>query len=170
VGFLIFIWYMKLLSLLKNVIVESIPIKNMVVDGQPLKIVQTYESLRAITGNGKYIRVTPNEIVDSMSDIYDILIDQSFITLKTCKYKCSLLVRDYRLGFDYQLFIHHYAINNTLKITINTSIRHPKKLYNNVNTREIIITKNNDIAIKESIVDKLFTYKIIGDIIVYYQK
>jgi hypothetical protein len=161
---------MNLLPLLKSIIVESVPIKNVTINGQPLSIVQTYESFRAITGSGEFIRVPADEIMDSMSDIYDVLINQSFILFNTCKHKCALLIRDYRLGFDYQLFTHYNIKNNNLKITINTSIRHPKKLFNNVNTREIIITRNDDIVIRESIINQSFTYKIIGDIIIYYQK
>lgn len=159
---------MKLISTLKCIIVESIPVKRLVVNDQPLLIFQTYESLRAIEGSGSYIRVTPEEILESMSDIYDVLIEQSFKTFETCKNKCALLVRDYSLGFDYQLFIRHHEKGNNLNITLNTSIRHPKKLFNDRKTREIIITKSNDIVIKESI-DKSFTSKIIGNIIVYYQ-
>jgi hypothetical protein len=161
---------MKLIPLLKSLIVESIHIKNMVVDGQPLSIVQTYESLRGSSGSGEFIRVPIDEIMDSMSDIYDILIEQSFIVLKTCESRCSLLIRDYRLEFDYQFFIEYNEKNNTLKLIINTSIRHPKKLFNKVKTREIIITRNDDVIIRESIINQSFTYKIIGNIIVYYQK
>jgi hypothetical protein len=161
---------MKLILLLKHLIVESLHIKNIVVDGQQLSIVQTYESLRGSSGSGEFIRVQFDEVMDSMSDIYDILIEQSFIVLETCNNRCSLLIRDYRLGFDYQLFVNHNSGNNTLKLTINTSIRHPKKLFNKINTREIIITRNDDLIIKESIINQSFTYKIIGNIIVYYQK
>jgi hypothetical protein len=56
-----------------------------------------------------------------------------------------------------------------LKITINTSIRHPLDLKNKkFKTREITITSNDNVRIKENFNINEFTKIIKGDIIIYY--
>jgi hypothetical protein len=71
------------------------------------------------------------------------------------------------LGFDYQLFIKRDN-DDKLKITINTSIKHPLELKNkSKKTRQIIITKNEDVIIKEILELNLFTKTIKDDIIIY---
>ena len=105
--------------------------------------------------------------MDSMSDIYEEIIEQSFIVLETCVKDCALLIRDFRLGFDYQLFVKRDN-DGKLKITINTSIKHPLELKNkSKKTRQIIITKNEDVIIKEILELNLFTKTIKDDIIIY---
>jgi hypothetical protein len=160
VGFVVFI-NMKLLSVLKNLITEAVFIDEFVIDNQKIKIVQTYESFRGVSQSSKTGRVDVDEIMDSMSDIYDVIIEQSFIVLDTCKIDCALVIRDFRLGFDYQLFIKKDK-NDKLVISINTSIRHPKDLKNTEKkTREIIITRNEDVVIKEILELDLFTKMIL---------
>ena len=161
---------MKLLSTLKTLITESILVKKFRYGNHPIEIVQTYESLRSSSNEGEFVRVSPNEILDSMSDIYDVIIDQSHDVLNSCTHRCSLLIRDYRFGldFDYQLFINYKKKNDTLKLTINTSIRHPKKLHNDKQkTREILITKNDNVIIREELDLNHFTKIVRGDIIIY---
>lgn len=163
---------MKLISVLKNILLESVLVKKFDHDGLPVVISQTYESMRSTIGSGSKIRVSIDEIMDSMSDMYDIIIDRSLDILESCDENCSLVVRDYRpgLNFDYQLFLDFNKKKDSLKLTINTSIRHPEKLRNKVQqTPELIITKEGDPIIRESI-DDSFTYKKINDIIIYYTK
>jgi hypothetical protein len=163
---------MKLISVLKNILLESVLVKKFDHDGLPVVISQTYESMRSTIGSGSKIRVPIDEIMDSMSDMYDIIIDRSLDILESCDENCALVVRDYRpeLNFDYQLFLDFNKKKDSLKLTINTSIRHPEKLRNKVQqTPELIITKEGDPIIRESI-DDSFTYKKINDIIIYYTK
>jgi hypothetical protein len=163
---------MKLISVLKNLLLESVLITKFDHDGLPVVISQTYESMRSTVGSGSKIRVSIDEIMDSMSDMYDIIIDRSLDILESCDENCALVVRDYRpeLNFDYQLFLDFNKKKDSLKLTINTSIRHPEKLRNKVQqTPELIITKEGDPIIRESI-DDSFTYKKINDIIIYYTK
>jgi hypothetical protein len=71
------------------------------------------------------------------------------------------------LGFDYQIFIS-YNRKNTLKITINTSIRHPKKLKNETfKSPEIILQRDGGIVLKEDKDSINFTKLVKGDIIIY---
>lgn len=160
---------MKLLNLLKNLITEDIFIDEFEIDDQKIKLFQTYESLRSVSTSNKSGRVGADEIMDSMSDIYDVIIEQSNNVLKNCFKNCSLLIRDFRLGFDYQLFIKKNN-EDKLKITINTSIRHPLDLGNKkFKTREIIITSNEKVIIKENFNINEFTKIIKNNIIIYYK-
>ena len=103
--------------------------------------------------------------------IYDIIVDQANIVLNKCKRKCSLLVRDNRpeFRFDYQLFIKNNK--EGLVITINTSMKHPMSLRNEFHkTREIIISKDENIRIKEDYDYSIFTKIVKGDIIIHIMK
>lgn len=166
-GFIVFI-NMKLLDVLKNLITESIFIDSFDINNQKVKLFQTYESLRAVSSSNKSGRVDVEEIMDSMSDIYEEIVEQSLIVLESCFKDCALLIRDLRLGFDYQLFIKK-GNKDSLKIVINTSIRHPLDLRNkNKKTKEIIVTKNEDILIREELSFNYFTKIVRGDIIIYH--
>ena len=158
---------MKLIPILKTLLTEAVFVDEILVGSQPVQILKTFEAMRAVTGSGSVIRVDTDEILDSMSDIYDIIVKYSIKILETCNRKCSIVVRDYRLGFDYQIFIS-YNRKNTLKITINTSIRHPKKLKNDTfKSPEIILQRDGDIVLKEDEEPINFTKIVKGDIIIY---
>lgn len=157
---------MKLIQVLKTIINEAIFVDRFDVDNETVTILKTFESIRSTESSNRSGRVSSEDILDSMSDIYDIIIDQSNIVLDICKKDCSLLIRDYRLGFDYQLFIKRNK--SGLVITINTSMKHPMSLRNKKQkTREIIISKNENIRIKEDRESNNFTKIVKGNIIVY---
>jgi hypothetical protein len=158
---------MKLIPILKTLLTETIFIDEISIGGQHIQIFNTFESMRAATGSGSFIRVELGEILDSMSDIYDVIYKYSIKILEVCHKKCSIVIRDYRLGFDYQLFIS-YNRKNALKITINTSIRHPKKLKNETfKSPEIILQRDGEMVLKEDIDLINFTKIVKGDIIIY---
>jgi hypothetical protein len=71
------------------------------------------------------------------------------------------------LGMDYHFWVTS-ASNGDIFLTINTSIGHPKKLPDNQNDKKIIITKEGDTIIKESIDLDVFTKLQRGNIIIYY--
>jgi hypothetical protein len=157
---------MKLFSILKQLITESTFIERFNLNGINVEIRNTYESNRAVTQFSSTGRVPIDDILDSMSDIYDVIISQSLVVLESCEKDCALLIRDYRLGFDYQLFIE--MRKNKLRIIVNTSIWHPKKLKNELRgTREIIISDSETISIKEDVELNNFTKIVKGDIIIY---
>lgn len=161
---------MKLISVLKTLLVESIFIDQFEVGGQSVKVFRTYESQRAISGSGSVSRVDSDEILDSMSDIYEDIVNYSNDILDNCFSNCSIVIRDYRLGFDYQVFIE-YSKSGILKITINTSIRHPKKLKNDkFKSPEMIIQRDGDIILREETEMSLFTKIIKDNIIIYIKK
>lgn len=156
---------MKLLNVLKSLIVESKLIDKFTLNGLSVEIRGTMES-EIIAPKSRSGRVEIGEILESMGDIYEVIIEQAMIVSTKNDVKSALLISDYWLGFDYQLWVKFNK--NKLTLTINTSIRHPKILSNkNFNTRRIIITKDGDAIIKESLGD----YKVlkIKDKIIYIQ-
>ncbi len=165
---MLYLYNMKLIQILEGIIKEAQFVKELNVNGKPVTVLKTYESMRATSLSNYSGRAFPEDILNSMEDIYDIIVDQANIVLKNCKGRCSLLIRDYRIGFgfDYQLFIKRK--DGGLVITINTSMKHPMDLRNDFHkTREIIISKNENIKIKEDYDRSTFTKIVKGDIIIY---
>ena len=126
-GSFLYLYDMKLLNVLKSLIVESKLIDKFTLDGIDLEIRSTMES-EMIAPNSKTGRVNKDEILESMSDIYDVIIEQAMIVTSKEDGNSALLISDYWLGFDYQLWVK--LNKNKLTLTINTSIRHPKLLSN----------------------------------------
>jgi len=168
---LLYLYNMKLIQILEGIINEAVFVNTLDVNGEPVTVLKTYESMRS-TGLSNYTgRAFPEDILNSMEDIYDIIVDQANIVLNKCKRKCSLLVRDNRpeFRFDYQLFIKNNK--EGLVITINTSMKHPMSLRNEFHkTREIIISKDENIRIKEDYDYSIFTKIVKGDIIIHIMK
>ena len=126
-----------------------------------IEIFSNQHAKTSIKTQSKFSRVGIYEILDSISEIKDVLYEKSMDILKTCETKCSLLVVENILGFDYQLWLDEKKGNN-LRLIINTSIYHPKNLRNyNYNTPTIVVTKNGDVVVKESIEYKVINNKVI---------
>ena len=157
---------MKLLKLLSSLITESKLLDRFVVNGLVTNVTSTYESDVAVMDNTTFGRVPKEEILESMSDIIEVIVTQGLVVLDTCEKRCGLLVNDYSMGFDYQLWV--VMKNGNLELKINTSIKHPKQLFNEkFKTRRIIVTRDGDTVIKESL-DQYQSIRIKNKII-YYQ-
>jgi hypothetical protein len=157
---------MKLLKLLSSLITESKLLDRFVVNGLVTNVTSTYESDVAVMDNTTFGRVPKEEILESMSDIIEVIVTQGLVVLDTCEKRCGLLVNDYSMGFDYQLWV--VMKNGKLELKINTSIKHPKQLFNEkFKTRRIIVTRDGDTVIKESL-DHYQSIRIKNKII-YYQ-
>ena len=157
---------MKLLKLLSSIITESKLLDRFVINGLVVNITSTHESDVAVMDNASLGRVSKEEILESLTYIIEVLVDQSLVVLKTCENRCALLISDYSMGFDYQLWVS--LSGNKLELKINTSIRHPKQLFNNKHkSRRVIVAKDGDTFIKESF--ERYHSIIIKNKIVYYQ-
>jgi hypothetical protein len=94
-----------------------------------------------------------------------VVVTQSLVVLDTCERRCGLLVSDFSMGFDYQLWV--LLKNNKLELKINTSIKHPKQLFNDkFKTRRVIVTRDGETVIKESL--EQYRSVKIGKKIVYF--
>ena len=111
---------MKLLKLLSSLITESKLLDRFVVNGLVTNVTSTYESDVAVMDNTTFGRVPKEEILESMSDIIEVIVTQGLVVLDTCEKRCGLLVNDYSMGFDYQLWV--VMKNGKLELKINTSI------------------------------------------------
>jgi len=157
---------MKLLNLLSKLITETKLLDRFVVNGLVINVSSTRESDVAVMDNTTFGRVPKDEILESMSDIIEVIVTQGLIVLDTCNKRCGLLVSDYSMGFDYQLWVD--MKNDNLELKINTSIKHPKQLFNEkFKTRRIIVTRDGETVIKESL-EEYHSIKI-GNKIIYYQ-
>ena len=156
---------MKLLKLLSTLITESKLLDRFVVNGLVVDVTSTRESDVAVMDNTTFGRVSKEEILESMSDIIEVIVTQGLVVLDTCERRCGLLVNDYSMGFDYQLWVTMKT--NNLELKINTSIKHPKELFNNkFKTRRVIVTRDGETVIKESL--EQYRSVKIGKKIVYF--
>jgi len=156
---------MKLLKLLSTLITESKLLDRFVVNGLVVDVSSTYESDVAVMDNTTFGRVPKEEILESMSDIIEVIVTQGLVVLDTCERRCGLLVSDYSMGFDYQLWVTMKT--NNLELKINTSIKHPKELFNNkFKTRRVIVTRDGETVIRESL--EQYRSVKIGKKIVYF--
>ena len=156
---------MKLLKLLSTLITESKLLDRFVVNGLVVDVSSTCESDVAVMDNTTFGRVPKEEILESMSDIIEVIVTQGLVVLDTCERRCGLLVSDYSMGFDYQLWVTMKT--NNLELKINTSIKHPKELFNNkFKTRRVIVTRDGETVIRESL--EQYRSVKIGKKIVYF--
>jgi len=168
-GFDIYI-HMKFFSILKSIITEArIPLEKYDVGGQYVDLLYNSHSNMA-TKTSTYGRLGIDEVKDSMENILEVIVELSNQILELppkFDRDRSILVIDNQIGGDYHFWVNQ-SKKGTIFLTINTSIFHPKHLPSEKNEGKIIITKDGDPIIKESI-DDSFTYKKINDIIIYYK-
>ena len=161
---------MKFKSIVKSLILEArIPLGEYEVDGYDVTILYNTHSDLA-TNSSHYGRIPVDEIKLAMEEILDLIVEVSLKVLdKDSKSDNdnSILVVDNQIGGDYHFWVNKSKSDNIF-LTINTSINHPRHLPTSKNSAKIVVTRVGDTIVKESI-DDTFTYKIIGDIIVYYK-
>jgi len=156
---------MKLLNVLSTLITEGRLLDRFVINGLVVNITSTHESDVAVMDNSSFGRVPKEEILESLTDIIEVVVTQSLVVLDTCERRCGLLVSDFSMGFDYQLWVTMKT--NKLELKINTSIKHPKQLFNDkFKTRRVIVTKDGDTIIRESL--EQYRSVKIGKKIVYF--
>jgi hypothetical protein len=156
---------MKLLNVLSTLITEGRLLDRFVINGLVVNITSTHESDVAVMDNSSFGRVPKEEILESLTDIIEVVVTQSLVVLDTCERRCGLLVSDFSMGFDYQLWV--LLKNNKLELKINTSIKHPKQLFNDkFKTRRVIVTRDGETVIKESL--EQYRSVKIGKKIVYF--
>lgn len=161
---------MKLLSVLKNLILEARELLgNYDFDGQDVDIFYNTHSGLGVSSS-IYGRQPIELVKTSMVDFLDVIVPTSLDILnkpsKVTGNDHSILVKDNMNGFDY-----HFWVNQTksgkLFLTINTSIGHPRFLPNKQNDKTIILSKLGDAVIREQFEDNNFTKIVRGDIIIY---
>jgi hypothetical protein len=96
-------------------------------------------------GNSKFSRVDPKIIDVSIYDNQEDIVDLAKYVVNNCiSDSCSMIVVDEPNGFDYHVWLEKTKSGN-IRMTINTSINHPKHLYNSERNPMLIITMRGDI-------------------------
>lgn len=129
------------------ILIESYLYKKL--EDENIEIRYTEHSKVAQNIKSKYSRVPHSDIYESMHEIMTTIVKVAKDILLNTPEKNQMIVRDYSMAFDYQLFIE-MDDNNKLILTINTSIMHPEKLINNRKLKEIIVDRQGDTTIKEN--------------------
>lgn len=158
---------MKLITTLKTLLLEYKLVNRFKsVSGQIVDIESNTHSKIGQGFSSNLQRIGEDEIIESFEDVKEIAVDLSNKILNKCdrsKKECGLLIRDNMLGFDYHFWLRHKG-DNKLVMIINTSIRHPKKLFNTEKHNIIVIDKDGGHTILES----FNNLKINGKIIQFY--
>ena len=157
---------MRLIETLKTLILEHKLIKRFMSDSGQMVYVEANPHSREGQGKFNLQRVDYDEILDSFEDIKDVVVSQANKIIKNCNKsnkECALIVRDNLLGFDYHFWIER-ADDKKMVLIVNTSIRHPRKLFNPHKSNIIIVDNEGSHTIIESFTNT----KINGKFIQYY--
>jgi hypothetical protein len=95
-------------------------------------------------------RVDKEQILKSLLEIKEIIANISLRILDNCGgKKCSFIIRDYADGVDSHFWIK-LSKEGRLNLILNTSINHPKKLFNPYKVPVINVDLSGDTTISES--------------------
>ena len=166
---------MKLVETLKYIIVEQFSTllkKYISSSGQKVKVDYNKHS-QDNQGKLGFQRIFNDEVVNSLDEIKDVVFNQSNKILNRCNpdpkmKECALIIRDNIDNFDYHFWLNRTK-NNELVLTLNTSIRHPGKLFNTLKHNMIVVDTSGDTQIIESDMSD-FTFEEINGKFVYYYK
>jgi hypothetical protein len=163
-GFL-YLYNMKLLSVLKSLIVEDrVTLGSFENEGDVFNVVATDHTQIANTPISSKSRPDFKELGNIVFEFDDIISNVAKDVIVNYK-KDSIFVRDNWNGFDFIIYPHFD--DGEYKLNIATSIKHPQKLkIKNQNTL-VLITNNGDTIIKEQFENNNFTKIVRGDIILY---
>jgi hypothetical protein len=129
---------------ISNSLLEQDYVRNLDKNIKLLKNTHSQESV----GNSKFSRVDPDMIDDSINEIQDELIMLSKKIIDNCSGKfCSIVVVDNPNGFDYHVWLAKNNKNN-INVIINTSIHHPKHLFNSNKAPMLIVQMDGTIDTK----------------------
>jgi hypothetical protein len=127
-------------NLLEQDYVRSLGDKN-------IKLFKNFHSQQNV-GDGKFSRVDPETINDSIMEIQDELIILSKKIVNNCSGKlCSIVVVDNPNGFDYHVWLKKNNKNN-ISVIINTSIYHPNHLFNSLKAPMLIVNLDGSVNTK----------------------
>lgn len=160
---------MKLLESLKSLLLEHKLIHRFEYqNGDKFQTIDVEANPHSREGQGGYHlqRVPYDEILDSLQDIEPIVGKQINKILGWCDSydkECAIIVRDNFLEFDYHMWIDKVR-DDKIILTVNTSIRHPRKLFNPHKNNVIIIDEDGD----HNIIESFTNTKINGKFIQYY--
>ena len=142
-------YMISLITLVEVLILESFLGNVETSDGDTIGVEFTKHSLIGHSESTSLGRIGLDTIFDSIKDNIDIIHQIAILIIPNCQDKtCSLIVRDNLYNMDYHLWLRK-TNNNKLILTINTSIHHPKKLFNKEKSKIININYDETFNILE---------------------
>jgi hypothetical protein len=152
---------MELIKTLKLIILERTFLDSFTSDDIRINVFYNEHS-QSIKTPSNFSRVDKEQILKSLLEIKEIIPKISLRILSNCvKKKCSFIIRDYADGVDSHFWIS-LTKEGRINLTLNTSINHPKKLFNPFNVPIINVDLNGDTTIIESLNKFIIGKKIIS--------
>jgi hypothetical protein len=111
-----------------------------------INLYKNSHSMDSVGSFSNFQRADPDEIVNSIMDIENVIIKSAKKIIKDCISRCSINVIDNVIGIDYHMWLNKKMKSNNIQIIINTSIHHPNHLKFRSNiSPTIIIDKFGDV-------------------------
>jgi hypothetical protein len=114
-------------------------------NGDDILLYKNTHSLTGVNTKSNYARVSIEEIDESIRNVETEFIDFIKERIMDCdKDNCGINVIDFGGGFDYQCWLDKKS-NGNIGVIINTSIYHPKKLYNSDKSPTMVISQSGSV-------------------------
>jgi hypothetical protein len=141
---------MELIKSLKSLILERIFLDSFTSNNVRVNIFYNEHSRGVGGGVSSLSRVGKEQILKSLLEVKDVIVKVSFRILENCEGKqCSFIIRDEADGVDSHFWVK-LTKEGRLNLILNTSINHPRKLYNTTKVPVINVDMIGDITIMES--------------------
>ena len=141
---------MKLIDSLKSLILERTFLDSFTSGDIRVNVFYNEHSKGVQNSDSTLSRAGKEQILKSLLEVKDVVTKISFRILETCEDKgCSFIIRDYADGVDSHFWVK-LTNQGRLNLTLNTSIIHPKKLFNAYKVPVIEGDLRGDINILES--------------------
>jgi hypothetical protein len=115
-------------------------------NGDDILLYKNTHSLTGVDTKSNYARVSIEEINESIRNVESEFIEFIKERVLDCGSKsCGINFIDFGGGFDYQCWLDKRP-NGNIRVIINTSIYHPKKLFNSDNSPTMVISQSGSIS------------------------
>jgi len=108
-----------------------------------------YKNTHSTVGLGlksNYSRVSIEEIDESIRNVESEFIEFIKERVLNCNSdSCAIIVIDFEGGFDYQCWLDKRP-NGNIRVIINTSIYHPKKIFNSDKTPTMVVSRSGSVS------------------------
>lgn len=141
---------MELIKSLKSLILERIFLDSFTSNNVRVNVFYNEHSQGVGNGASSLSRADKEQILKSLLEVKDVVVKVSFRILDNCEgKKCSFIIRDDADGVDSHFWIK-LTKEGRLNLILNTSINHPRKLFNTNKVPVINVDTIGDITISES--------------------
>lgn len=141
---------MKLIESLKSLILERTFLDSFTSNNVRVNVYYNEHSQSIKKGNSILSRVDKEQILKSLLEVKEVIAKVSLRILDDCEgKKCAFIIRDYADGVDSHFWIR-LSRKGDLNIILNTSINHPRNLFNTIKVPVINVDLMGNVNIAES--------------------